>query len=73
MEQNSIIIGLVIGLLLGGSVSYVFIPKQTEQGPPGPMGETGPPGPKGDTGPAGPQGPPGEQGPQGEQGVQGEP
>jgi hypothetical protein len=73
MEQNSIIIGLVIGLLLGGSVSYVFLPKQTEQGPPGPMGETGPPGPKGNTGTAGPPGPPGEQGQQGEPGVQGEP
>ena len=73
MEQNSIIIGLIIGTLLGGSVSYVFLPRQTQQGPPGPMGEPGPPGPKGETGLPGPTGQPGEQGAQGEQGVQGEP
>lgn len=72
MEQKSIVIGLVIGVLLGGSASYVFLPGQSEQGPPGPMGEPGPPGPKGDTGPAGPQGPPGEKGEQGEPGIQGE-
>jgi hypothetical protein len=73
MEQNSVIIGLIVGLLLGGSVSYLYLPKQTEQGPPGPIGETGPPGPKGDLGPTGPPGPTGEQGVQGEQGPQGEP
>lgn len=73
MEQNSIIIGLIIGTLLGGSVSYVFMPRQTQQGPPGPMGEQGPPGPEGAIGPSGPMGPPGEQGERGEQGEQGEP
>lgn len=73
MESKSIVIGLVIGALLGGSVSLIFIPGQSKQGLPGPTGETGPAGPKGDTGPVGPSGPPGQQGPQGEPGVQGEP
>ena len=73
MESKSIVIGLVIGALLGGSVSLIFIPGQSKQGLPGPTGETGPAGPKGDMGPVGPSGPPGQQGPQGEPGVQGEP
>ena len=72
MEQNRIIIGLIIGIILGGSFSYIFIPRQPMQGPPGPIGETGPPGPQGDTGPSGPPGPQGEQGPQGEKGEKGD-
>jgi hypothetical protein len=72
MEQNRIIIGLIIGIILGGSFSYIIIPRQPIQGPPGPIGETGPQGPQGDTGPQGPPGLQGERGPQGEKGEKGD-
>jgi hypothetical protein len=71
MEPQSIITGLVIGLLIGGTASYVFLPQAGPQGPPGPQGEQGPPGPQGTQGVPGPQGPPGEQGPPGPTGLQG--
>jgi hypothetical protein len=71
MEPQSIITGLVIGLLIGGTASYVFLPQTGPQGPPGPQGEQGPPGPQGTQGVPGPQGPPGEQGPPGPTGLQG--
>lgn len=71
MELQSIVAGLVIGLLLGGGATYALIPQLGIEGPPGPQGEQGPSGPVGPQGPAGPQGPQGEQGPSGETGPQG--
>ncbi|MCW4049005.1 MAG: collagen-like protein [Candidatus Bathyarchaeota archaeon] len=73
MEPESILIGLIIGTLLGGSASYVFLPGIGEQGPPGPQGDSGPPGPQGLQGPIGLQGPPGEAGEPGEDGLPGLP
>jgi len=71
MEPQSIVVGLVIGLLIGGSATYVFLPQTGPQGPPGPQGEQGPQGPAGPQGLPGPEGQPGEQGPQGSAGTQG--
>lgn len=71
MEPNSIAVGLVIGLLLGGGAVYALMPQLGLQGPPGPQGEQGPQGPVGPQGPAGLQGPQGEPGPAGETGPQG--
>lgn len=76
MEPQSIVVGLVIGLLIGGSATYVFLPQAGPQGPPGPQGEqgpTGPAGPQGPQGPTGPQGPQGVAGPQGPKGDKGDP
>ena len=84
MNQRSIILGLVIGTLIGGSTTYAFLPQQGAIGPPGPqgeqgipgsIGEQGPPGSIGDQGPQGETGPPGPQGPPGPAGetiIQGE-
>jgi len=71
MEPQSIVVGLVIGLLIGGSATYVFLPQAGPQGPPGPQGEQGPAGPQGPPGPQGLQGEQGPQGPTGSQGPQG--
>ncbi len=71
MDQRSILLGLVIGTLIGGSTTYVFLPQQGTIGPPGPQGEQGIPGPVGEQGPPGPPGSNGDQGPQGEPGSPG--
>ena len=71
MDPRSILVGLVIGTLIGGSATYVFLPSQGPIGPPGPLGEQGIPGPAGEQGPPGSPGTVGEQGPQGEIGPQG--
>lgn len=73
MDPRSILVGLIIGTLIGGSASYVFLPGQDIVGPPGPQGEQGIPGSQGEQGIPGPVGPQGEQGPQGETGPQGPP
>ncbi|MBN2336007.1 collagen-like protein [Candidatus Bathyarchaeota archaeon] len=71
MDARSIVAGIVIGLVFGGSVTYAFLPTAGEQGPAGPKGDTGPQGLEGPRGLEGPQGPQGDQGPAGETGVQG--
>lgn len=73
MNQRSILLGLVIGTLIGGSTTYAFLPHQGAIGPPGPQGEQGIPGPIGEQGPPGPHGSIGDQGPQGETGPPGPP
>lgn len=76
MDPKSILLGIVIGTLIGGSATYVFLPSQGPIGPPGPQGEQGIQGiqgPAGEQGPSGVPGAIGEQGPQGETGPQGPP
>ena len=73
MNQRSILLGLVIGTLIGGSTTYIFLPHQESIGPPGPQGEQGIQGLIGEQGLPGPPGSIGEQGPQGEAGPQGPP
>ncbi len=73
MDPRSILVGLLVGALIGGSASYIFLPGQETFGPPGPQGEQGIPGLMGEQGVLGPVGPQGEQGPQGEVGPQGPP
>lgn len=73
MDPRSILVGIIVGTLIGGSASYVFLPGQDVIGPPGPQGEQGIQGLQGEQGIPGPAGPQGEQGPQGEIGPMGPP
>ena len=73
MDPRSIIVGLLVGALIGGSASYVFLPGQDIIGPPGLQGEQGMPGLQGEQGVSGSVGLQGEQGPQGDVGPQGPP
>ena len=68
MDPRSIIVGLLVGALIGGSASDVFLPGQETIGPPGPQGDQGMLGLQGEQGipgPAGLQGLQGDVGPQG--------
>ncbi len=73
MDPRSILVGIIVGTLIGGSASYVFLPGQDVIGSPGPQGEQGIQGLPGEQGVAGPVGPQGVQGPQGAVGPQGPP